>query len=142
MSDCGLSTLSWAVTPASLLTFTKKTRQPCWTSSAAAGPAAHFTRLSGLMLTWARQYLSSTSWIASIALALSADSHAAASAFSSSAASGEPRNVSASLTRFTAAANGWCSTLVTLGRSACADTQNSADTANADRRHTGDDVMV
>ncbi len=47
--EFGLSTLSCAVTPASLITLIKKSRVPASTNSGFAGPCSTFTRLSGLM---------------------------------------------------------------------------------------------
>src|SRR5438093_11955891 len=54
-----LEAFNSAVTPASLRTFTRKERQPCSTNSGRAREGVTFTRLSGLICTSRRQYLTS-----------------------------------------------------------------------------------
>src|SRR5437016_330163 len=53
-----LEAFNSAVTPASLCTFTRKERQPCSTNAGRASEGDTFTRLSGLIWTSSRQYLS------------------------------------------------------------------------------------
>jgi hypothetical protein len=54
----GLATRKGAVTLARLITFTRNRRVPPSTNSGLAGPGSTFTRLSALMSTIAKAYLS------------------------------------------------------------------------------------
>ena len=77
--------------PDSLATFTRNCRQPASDNSAAAAPAATFTRISGLMFTPNKQRASRSSCNFAVASAASGNSIAAASARFSASENGAPK---------------------------------------------------
>jgi hypothetical protein len=103
----GLSTLSGAVTPASLTTFTRNARVPPCASAGRARPWLTFTRLSGLISTIASACASSTASNSATAAASSAFAIASLMRRRSSSRSGSPRCASALSSARTCCANGW-----------------------------------
>src|SRR5213082_1115657 len=135
-----LCTCNFAVTPAALVTLTKKRRVPSCSNSGFAGPTSTFTRLSALIVTIASAYWSSTRSNSVTAAASSGRPIAALIACESAARRGWPKKLRASWTCRTCCARGCKATLGVCSRfwlmASCAKTGTSNHKARGNLKGT------